>query len=59
MNVSAHTSSAGTYPELAVGRGEIPEVAGNPHPLVLRPQVYEAPGLLTVLLVHVGMIGEA
>lgn len=46
------------YLVISVDVSELPLVAGNAHPLKLRPQVDELPTFLSLLVVLFGVVGE-
>lgn len=46
------------YLVVSVDVGELPLVAGDAHPLKLRPQVNELPSFLSLLVVLFGVVGE-
>lgn len=53
-----HKTQLNIYLVVSVDIGELPLVAGDAHPLKLRPEVDELPPFLSLLVVLFGVVGE-
>lgn len=50
--------TANIYLVVSVDVGELPLVAGDAHPLKLRPEVDDLPSFLSLLVILFGVVGE-